>query len=456
MEDKENFRDASKNRRPLPTPQRPSTPTSAPPSTFYSNPPPLPTRPLGVGSTHTTTSFVAEEPPHYSSDYREPELVSDDQMVPEDFPAVGSSEWNRSIGTVSYEDASTWNDSTNRDWHKDTWDIQGRDYASSWYNDPYTHLIHGRDLHEESNWWDADNTNLLKRPGSGMLPSRLAEILHNSDHALYRVSPSSVPVASQPQAEEIQQSESTSSSSPPPHHNKSPPPPPSEAEIDRAIPHPYALYCPKDNGWILLHCDTFLQNPSLAHSFETSEHEPLPDLYQRILQANCFDKRDNKTHHFHRYERAVDARHIQPPYHVDEWETIETLKQKRRAGKVIMDEFDLEKMKVEEEEEEVEEEGKLLDLFICCQCSLVCVSSSVISGVIPLPIWNEFIQDKKNNPVAGKSPDLSVVVALETLLMYATLVPLLSRLNPSGPSKTSFGRVKAVDYELLDKVSKGN
>lgn len=449
MEDKDS---GTKTRRPLPTPigltappQRPSTPTVVGALNSSSTPPQLPTRPQGIGSNHTTTNYIPDQPPTYSSaDFREPELVHDDQVMTEDFSTIGSSTWNQRIGTTSYEDsvAMTWggidggsNWNSNRNYEPTStsyWDSTYQGYSgymsSSWFPsmDPYAELLDGRVHDEEVMWWDPEfDDKLAARPGPGMLACEVAEQLHNSNHALYTIRPSLPtiqPSTSNDDTQTAENSSNPSSASPPPPRRKTPPPPPpTEQEIQAAIPHPYALYCPKENGWVLVHYDTTSREPPLSRTFQASKHNPLPEHERRQSRVSCLDneilRHPNKTHHFHKYEGALDARSIKPPFHVDEWETIETLKQRRRAGKVIPEDFDLENMKAEDDDEDLDDSGKLLDLYMCCQCRVVCISSSLIPGVIPRAVWHEFIAEKKKNPAPGISPELSVIISLETLLM---------------------------------------
>jgi ubiquitin carboxyl-terminal hydrolase 25/28 len=189
-------------------------------------------------------------------------------------------------------------------------------------------------------------------------------------------------------------------------------------EIRASVPHPDAYYCPKDNGWVIISWGFSAFHPPLARSFEASPHPPLPK-HSRRHSKNCADSTENKAHHFHKYERAVDAHKLSVPFRVGQWDTIETVKHKRRVGTILPDELDLEKVAVEEEDkmDVDEEEGPLLDLYVCCQCTFHCLRSPVISGVVPQPLWDEFLRDKQSNPQPGKTAERSVAMAMETLLM---------------------------------------
>ncbi|KAJ7897243.1 hypothetical protein B0H14DRAFT_2677490 [Mycena olivaceomarginata] len=420
----------SATRRPLPTPgsvsapqpARPSTPTvvdeplastsfvpSSPPrptaqpssamasssaistSTFYgSQPPSLPSRPRGVGSSHTTIWQPEDSLPSYSASlatsdsFIEPELVEDEmpELVPSDPITSG---WGAGTGWGEVDSFSSWNTSLVK--------------------------IDGRDHQEETRWWDPDR-NKDNRPGPGMLPPLLSDSLHNPEHILYAVT--FTPPEFPPLAASAPPSQSSSSSSTP-----SPPlDPPSFKDVLASVPHPDAYYCPKDNGWVILKWGYSDHPPPLARSFEMSSHHPLPRRIRRNPE-NCSDSTANETHHFHKYEKAVDAHKLDVPFRFDKWDTLETVKQKRRVGAVLPGELDLEKIALEDEDKmDVDEpEGPLLDLYVCCQCTCYVLRSAVIPGVIPRPLWDDFVKEKATNPTPGKTPERSIAMAMETLLM---------------------------------------
>ncbi|KAF7337555.1 USP domain-containing protein [Mycena sanguinolenta] len=392
-------------RRPLPTPQtKPSTLTVAdeplastssvsnsPPkpitqtssavasssistASFYgSQPPALPSRPSGVGSSHTTVWQPEDRLPSYAAsisnhDYREPELVEEDmpELLPAD-PARGGAEGRAGTRGAGWDSATGYN---------------------SWSSKSLVQ-IDGRDLHEEESWWDP-NRNKDNRPGPGILPPLLSDILHNPDHNLYSLAftmPEFPPPPASPPSSQL--ASSNSSTTAPPQDA------PSFEEVCASVPHPDAYYCPTDNGWVILKWGYADQPPPLARSFEMSSHHPLPRPIRRNPE-NCSDSTGNVTHHFHRYEKAVDAHKLDVPFHFDKWDTIETVKHKRRVGAVLPD-LDLEKIALEDEDKmDIDEpEGPLLDL----------------------PLWDDFVKEKSNNPQPGKTPERSVAMAMETMLM---------------------------------------
>ncbi|KAI3622739.1 ubiquitin carboxyl-terminal hydrolase [Moniliophthora roreri] len=447
-------KDSPKQRRPLPTPgsqpppQRPTTPI--PVSTFYGDakPPPLPNRPSGVGSSSTTLSYVptaSATPPAYnysasgSADYREPELVKDERVDNDDVPPLTEVDWNQ------------WN--TQPNWDGVDWNTQyggsswGVDWSSS-QNDSGSRVRFGwgavavpiddRNESEEIAWWDPAERQRHGRPGPGMLPPVLADELHDPEHTLYSVNVTPPDVyPEQPQISSSEQSQkgtlnapSTSSSSPSPSsslpNTVKPIPPPTAEEVRTAVPHPNAYYCPKENAWVILSWRSSSVIPPLALSFQKSQNHLLPDQTRRKRTTNCIGDEENtlggpsnKTHHFHKYPKAVDAFKLTPPFRGNEWDVSEA-KQRKRAGTIdLVKDFDLEKLKtqVEEEEESQEDEGILLDLYMCCQCSFYCVASDMQSGVIPLDIWKDFTQEKMSHPPVDKTPETSLVGGLETLLM---------------------------------------
>jgi ubiquitin carboxyl-terminal hydrolase 25/28 len=441
MEDRE----APRPRRPLPTPQRPNTPVpgssaslSVAPATFYQNPP-LPARPSSLGSSHTT--YVApEDPPPYSSShgrsptYREPEFIAEESDIPDLVPSNGT--WNNTTG---------WGEQT------DPWvpDAIAMDYTAVIKSIPDV-VIDGRDGYQEANWWNESLREKCQRPGPGMLPPVLAEQLHDLHHSLFSVGvtspdirmPSHAAAPSSPgstsslahdlKSGQLSSARAALSSSPartssPIPSAPPPPPPPTADDVRTAVPHPNAYYCPKENGWVILSWKSSSVAPPLAQSFQNSRHHPLPYQDRRKRTESCISDGvqpfgTNKTHHFHKYENAIDAHKLTPPFHREEWEDIEIIKQRRRTATLIQDDIDVTKMSVEQIEAvtagelETEGEGILLDLYICCQCSFYCVASGVISGVIPRKSFDEFAKEKRSNPPPGKTGDQSVVTAFETIV----------------------------------------
>lgn len=309
-----------------------------------------------------------------------PELISAEQV---------GSDWGTGGGTWGTGEWNTWA------WTKDLAKIDGRDRR------------------EEERWWDpARNTE--NRPGPGILPPLLADSVHNPGHTLFSVSFNRPEIQLSASSQSSQSSTGSTGSATAP----SPPDPPSFDEVCAAVPHPDAYYCPKDNGWVIMSWGYSDDPPPLARSFQASSHCPLPRPIRRSPE-NCLDSTANETHHFHKYEKAVDAHQLQVPFRFDQWDTIETVKQKRRVGTVLPDELDLEKIGAEDDDkmDVDEQEGPLLDLYVCCQCTFYLLRSPVIPGVIPRSLWEDFLKEKNENPQPGKSAIRSTALAMETLLM---------------------------------------
>lgn len=452
--------DTPKARRPLPTPglsvpQRPNTPvlspSPVPASTFYASqkPPPLPSRPKNPGSNHTT--YVS--PPRYGSPafndppgFREPELITedptheDDDIVPDLLPPTD----NHWAEDSNQDAAKIW--PTHENWQESasSWEgnwtagggntgtatgFESMDYMTS----NHDFIIDGRIPYEETHWWNPELRERNKRPGPGVLPPVLAEELHDSNHSLFSVNVTSVPsippLPPLPNSKEPAAVPSTPSSSSSLQYSVDHSPP-TEEEVRTSVPHPNAYYCPKDNGWVILSWKASSVAPPLARSYIVSGNPPLPDQTRRRRVASCIEEGDqpfgktNRTHHFHKYEKAVDSHKLTPPFRKDEWETLETVKQRRRVGTIMTTDLDLSAIKVDEVDtlgdndiESAEDEGKLLDLYVCCQCSFYCVASGVIPGVIPRRHLEELVRDKKGHPGVGKSAEQSIAVAFETFLV---------------------------------------
>ena len=84
--------------------------------------------------------------------------------------------------------------------------------------------------------------------------------------------------------------------------------------------------------------------------------------------------------------------------------------------------------KAEQAEEEIE--GDLLDLYVCCQCSVYCLSSQVIPGVIPVKFLEDLTKDKLSHPGLNKTAHATVLMAMETFITY---VSFLSRCTYTSP-----------------------
>ncbi|KAF9532093.1 hypothetical protein CPB83DRAFT_867950 [Crepidotus variabilis] len=435
--------DAPKARRPLPTPgapmsPRPDTPvlnsSGVSPASFYApagtKPPPLPSRPKNSGSSHTAYIPPAQEPPTYnppSPGFREPELVTDEAIADDDseLPALipQESTWPE-IHTNWHTDQPTWGvtgwqNSTSSDWDKPpnsgiNQELDAMDYMSS--NASYQDfVIDGRTTREETLWWNPEEWQKHRRPGPGFLPPILAEELHDANHSLFSVGILGMPPTTSSNKDPSPASVATSAST-------SDSPPPTEQEVRLSIPHPNAYYCRKDNGWVILSWKSSSGPLPLAQTFEeVSDTHPLPDQGRRLQTASCIDDPEstftrNQTHHFHKYPKAVDGLKLNPPLRADEWD-----RQQRRAGAVISGDVDDESLQIDEVEssdsnEGQSGEGRLLDLYLCCQCRFSVVASGIIPGVIPKQYLDEMLKDKRHHPGLGRSAEQSVALTAETII----------------------------------------
>ena len=145
-----------------------------------------------------------------------------------------------------------------------------------------------------------------------------------------------------------------------------------------AVPHPNAYFCREHNGWVLL----LWRSSSVLPPLVKQPERPLPDQNRRKMTTSCVGDgqqpfgQSNVTHHWHQYEKAVDATKLNPPY---------------AHGEL------------------------LLDLYLCCQCSMYCLVSDVIPGVFPQTLVDEFVREKLSHPAIDKTPRATVIAAWETV-----------------------------------------
>ena len=379
------------------TPVAPATFYSTPtPVTAKQQPPPLPARRHQAGSSFTNYQQIDGE-------YREPELVQDDQSSRPSQTVPGTWSTDPDVPPGWGANQSEWEQPTEV-W-QDNWNGE---YAQDWGNFAIQRVnIDGRAEEEELNWWDRSVRQTHNRPGPGILPTLLENYLHNADHTLFSVS------ASPPEVKpRHRSSESHSSISHPPVN------PPSADDVRRSIPHPNAYYCRRHNGWVLLLWKSSAMDPPLSKSYNG---RPLPDIARRRKTHSCVGENPqsvaqaNKTHHFHYYEAAVDASKITIPFKRADWEHHSRTKSRRRQA-VLIDPPNLTSSKLPVDDSH-EPEGELLDLYVCCQCSLYCVVSDVIPGVIPQRCFEAFVKERLDHPQVGKTPQMSLATALETVLM---------------------------------------
>jgi ubiquitin carboxyl-terminal hydrolase 25/28 len=356
----------------------------------------------------------------------EPVQVEAD-MDPNPFPPAEQT-WDNTASYNTWNNETTWvtgwQNTSSADWagggnSTGNIDFDSMDYlGSSRLDQEFT--IDGRVPQEEALWWNPEEREKCQRPGPGILAPVLVEDLHDSNHLLYSVIITGLPPI---QATPLKDGASSSLSSDSPL--------PSESEARMAIPHPNAYYCPKDNGWVILSWKSSSVSPPLARSYIHASNPSLPDQSRRRRTSSCLEDsgqpfgKANRTHHFHKYERAIDSHKLTPPFRRDEWEN---LRQKRRTGTLLSKDLDISSINpnniesIDEISETTteEEEGKLLDLYVCCQCSFYCVASGVIPGVISKKCMDELQRDKQNHPIVGRTREQTVVQTIETILTWVS------------------------------------
>ena len=353
--------------------------------------PPIPNEQLGAGTPYDSPHLA---PVGFNSSTGGPSglakswLVQDDQTSrpPQSVPGTRSAP--REITPAWGANRPEWEQST--DVLHDTWNGEYRDLVEFTIQRV---SIDGRVEEEELNWWDPSVRQTHNRPGPGMLPTPLENYLHNAEHTLFSVS------ASPPEVKPRQRS------------RPSVPHPPSPDEVRRSIPHPNAYYCRQHNGWVLLLWKSSATDPPLSKSYDGP---PLPDITHRLRGHSCVAENPqsfaqiNKTHHFHYYRAAIDASKITTPFKRADWEQPSRTETWRRQA-----------IRTDRSNPNTHDDshgGEPLDLYICCQCSLYCILSDVIPGVIPQRTLEALIKEKQENPQVWGTPVISLAVAIDTIL----------------------------------------
>lgn len=279
------------------------------------------------------------------------------------------------------------------------------------YNSPDFRAIDMTVL-EGPQWWDKEGQNRLPyKPGPGLLPPGVEELVHADGHSLYQVSiipPEIPPMSPPPSAQSFPSSTSSVPATPPPT-------PPSTAEINEAIPSPHALFCRECNGWIVI----ATRNAAIPPVTSDVAPDALPDPSAR-KSVKC-DEHDSiwsplsiRTHHYHRKLRAVDGSSLTPPLTAS---SLEPTLPSTISGTTSPAPDTANDDRMETDDPKKEDAALKLDLFACCQCQTnVYVSSDVIPGMIPTSLLNEFSGDKEAHPPLGKTREASVLIAWETIL----------------------------------------
>ena len=395
-----------------------------------------------IGTVHTT--YRTPSPPPSSDSWREPQLVSDDDdqttsKITE--TTTSTSVWdNKAFTQPDWGIGSGWDGDYNKS-YSDLRIVQDNLAGSS------IPLLDGRSEEEELNWWDPESAGISQRPGYGMLPPLMADELHNSEHSLYTVSvtppDTKTPIASgSASAQAASSSTATSATTQSSSAHSYAFVPPSTQEVLEAVPHPHAYYCRKHNGWVLLLWRTSGVLPPPSDYFvreKTGEgHPKLPSQERRKSTTSCLDEchpfgRPNKTHHFHLYEKYADATKIHPAFVRKPWQREDLAKRTRRKIAVGVADLDTttvqsavegdsssqSEMQMLTDAKEADDAVDLLDLYVCCQCSLYVLVSGVIPGVIPVKFVDEFTTDKEQNPPPGKTGQQYAFTGWETILTYA-------------------------------------
>lgn len=176
-------------------------------------------------------------------------------------------------------------------------------------------------------------------------------------------------------------------------------PPPTKEEVYESVPHPRALYCRKENAWILLLTRSSLKLPPFVDGYnERHPNTILPDSSRRQPLSDCAYEegsrsRRNFTHHYHFYPSAVSSLSLDPPFPKSA-----SLPDDNMAHRSSFD------------------SEALLDIYICCQCPIYVLCSHLIPGVIPVKQLEDFARERSEHPLPNQTGSDAAIQAFDTTL----------------------------------------
>lgn len=229
-------------------------------------------------------------------------------------------------------------------------------------------------------WWDAEERAKHPRPGPGLLPLAAYEKLHNDDHSLLKIriiTPNDEDVADSKIGTSVPFQDGLVI--------------PSVTELQSAIPHPAAVYCRNENGWVILEIRA---NKPLPKLNRLAAGAILPDEDRRQRNTTC---KAPETHHFHQYNGAADGSVLDVPYSPAEWAV---------------------------------KHSDSMNVFVCCRCTTYAVvSAETIPGVIPVAIIDAYTKERADYPQTGKTPQDMVAWSLWSCLRSVPAVTFGPRAN---------------------------
>lgn len=277
-------------------------------------------------SVGATFSSINDKP--IPEDYREPQAIPDETpdfdhgiAVTQEIVTTESANggWEgTSVTEWVAPKASSWGETLDVNWAQGL-DSEPRTVApSQTWNDPsFMSIDIPPDLEDEDSsirFWDKEYIEKHgPYTGGGQLPFLVRKHLHNEDHTLNRISISTeLPDIQTPQIS-VESPGRASGSSPSKHETIFLSPAVLD-EIRDSIPHPNALYCKRDHGWVIFY-DGDLKSP-LGSTVPTKTLDdkiamsPLPNEIKR-QGKNCASERnllsEFNSHHYHRHVAAQYA-----------------------------------------------------------------------------------------------------------------------------------------------------
>ncbi|KAF8336537.1 uncharacterized protein EI90DRAFT_3287565 [Cantharellus anzutake] len=337
---------------------------------------------VGPGTSHTSYKFTAESPSHDEGMASNSSRIDGDAQPLEDYRPP-EPVFETTYNTDWFEGSPTWGQSG-----LDVPVVQvGREH---WLTEP------------PPDWWDAKHAAFTEyRPGPGQLPSLVTANIFAEP--LYRCGVISVPTP--PDRKE-------GTHGPDPRYSAS-----KLDDVRNCLPE-HLFYNFKSHGWVFVNV---AQDEALSVPLREIPGKPYPSDVGRALYANCTARPGFSQlvyedisihHHFHAYPGATDV----PPLLSAAFSSLHEASFQSSAGASGRGGNNANNANTPSTTADLASATIRADLYVCALCQVYVVVSGVIPAIIPRDVLDTLVLSRSSNPPLGKTPQQSVIAALELLV----------------------------------------